>query len=68
MDENKTKQIWYSYTFTNILPVKLNTNTFEHCSTDFTQVQLMKLFHFQHFKGGSVIEGTVMRRALGFFE
>jgi hypothetical protein len=66
IDENETKQIRYSHDFTKVHPVKLNTNTFQYCLTEFTQVQLMKLVHLQCFKGGSVIEGIEMGRALGF--
>jgi hypothetical protein len=57
----------HSNAFTNILPVQLNTNTFGYCLTDFTQCQLMKSVNLQRFKGGSVIEGIMMSRALGFF-
>ena len=67
MYENTTKQIRYSHGFTNIHPVKLNTNIFQYCLTEFTQVQLMKLVHLQCFKGGSVIEGFGMGRALGIW-
>ena len=53
--------------YTGVMKFKKKNNSGAKVLTDFTPLQLMTLVHLQPFKGGTVVEGIEMARALGFF-